>query len=90
MLVCPGFTRTAIERNALGAHDAPAGRPQSRVGRQADPEQVADAIYRAACRRRRLLVLSAVGKFTRLLTRVAPGVYERLMARSLREELGGG
>jgi len=87
LLVCPGFTATAIERNALGADGAPAQHAQTRVGSQQQPESVAEAIYHAAGRRRRLLVLSGVGRTTRLLTRVAPGLYERLMARRLRAEL---
>jgi len=87
MLVCPGFTATGIEGNALGADGAPAGTPQSRVGVQSAPAAVADAIVRAAARRRRTLVLSPVGRLTRILTRLAPASYERLMRRSLRQEL---
>jgi NAD(P)-dependent dehydrogenase (short-subunit alcohol dehydrogenase family) len=88
LLVCPGFTATGIERAALGADGGPAGHPQSRVGAQARPEQVADAIARAAARRRRLLVLSATGRTTRFLVRFAPRLYERLMTRAMRSELG--
>jgi NAD(P)-dependent dehydrogenase (short-subunit alcohol dehydrogenase family) len=87
LLVCPGFTATAIERNALGADGRAATRPQSRVGRQQRPEAVAEAIHRAAARRRRLLVLSPVGRAARVVTRVAPGLYERLMVRGLGAEL---
>jgi NAD(P)-dependent dehydrogenase (short-subunit alcohol dehydrogenase family) len=90
MLVCPGFTRTRIEQSALGAHGAPAARPQSRVGSVASPDEVAEAVYRGVLRRRRLIVLSPVGRLTRALTRLAPGLYERLMSRSLRSELEAG
>ncbi len=86
-LVCPGFTATGIEAHALGADGRPTARPQSRVGGQASPEEVAEAIHRAAARRQRLLVLSRVGRLTRLLVRLAPGLYERLMTRRLRVEL---
>ncbi|MDJ0787373.1 MAG: SDR family oxidoreductase [Myxococcota bacterium] len=89
LLVCPGFTSTAIEQNALGADGAPAQHPQTRVGRQQTPESVAEAIHGAAARRQRLLVLSPVGRTTRWLTRVAPALYERLMARSLHESSPG-
>jgi hypothetical protein len=53
------------------------------VGTLASPDAVADAIYRAASRRRRLLVLSAVGKASYALSRLAPGLYERVMASRL-------
>ena len=87
LIVCPGFTATGIERAALGADGAPADRPQSRVGRQSSPEQVAYAILHAAERGRRLLVLSPTGRVTRALTRFWPRAYERLMARALASEL---
>jgi NAD(P)-dependent dehydrogenase (short-subunit alcohol dehydrogenase family) len=87
LIVCPGFTATGIERAALGADGAPADRPQSRVGRQASPEQVADAILRAAERGRRLLVLSATGHLSRALMRLWPRAYERMMTRALAVEL---
>ena len=47
----------------------------------------ARAVYEAGVRNKRLLVLSTVGRLTRLLTRVCPALYERIMARSLRSEL---
>jgi NAD(P)-dependent dehydrogenase (short-subunit alcohol dehydrogenase family) len=81
MMVCPSFTRTAIEANALGG-DGLALRAQRTVyGQQADPDEVAEAIFRAASRRRRLLVLSPVGKLSYAVSRVWPSLYERMMAR---------
>jgi NAD(P)-dependent dehydrogenase (short-subunit alcohol dehydrogenase family) len=56
MLVCPGFTDTAIEAHALAGLE----------------------------RRRRLVVLSPVGKLSWLITRLAPRLYERMMVRRLR------
>ena len=86
-LVCPGFTATNIEQNALGGDGCPTTHPQSKVGRSATPESVAEAVYLAACKDKRLLVLSTVGRLTRLMTRSFPFLYEWLMARSLRSEL---
>ncbi len=87
LLVCPGFTATGIERNALGGQGQPATHPQSRVGRQATPESVAEAVFRAAERGRRLVVLSPVGRATHSLFRLAPGFAERLMVRLFRGEV---
>lgn len=87
MMVCPGFTRTGIEDAALSGA---VGRPRERrstVGRIAEPNEVAEAIYQGVVRRRRLIVLSTVGKVARLFTRLAPGLYERVMARSLARSL---
>jgi len=87
MIVCPGFTATGIGTHALDGDGKVTTHPQSTIGRQATPESVAEAVFRGATRGKRLLVLSAVGKLTALLTKLAPSVYERLMARSLRSEL---
>jgi NAD(P)-dependent dehydrogenase (short-subunit alcohol dehydrogenase family) len=87
MIVCPGFTATNIERNALDGSGRPNPRPQSRFGRQAAPEEVADAVYRGACSGKRLLVLSPVGRLARLLSRLSPAAYERAMSRRFRVEL---
>jgi NAD(P)-dependent dehydrogenase (short-subunit alcohol dehydrogenase family) len=48
MMVCPGFTRTQIQAHALGGDGRALRAPRSVYGRQADPEEVAEAIFRAA------------------------------------------
>jgi len=84
MMVCPGFTRTGIEASALDGDGRALRAPRSVYGRQADPDQVAEAIHRAALRRRRLLVLSPVGKLSYAISRVWPALYEQLMSRRVR------
>jgi short-subunit dehydrogenase len=84
MMVCPGFTRTGIEANALGGDGRALRAPRSVYGRQADPDEVAEAIVRAALRRRRLLVLSPVGKLAYAVSRVWPSLFERMMTRRVR------
>jgi NAD(P)-dependent dehydrogenase (short-subunit alcohol dehydrogenase family) len=86
-IVCPGFTATNIERNALDGDGRPTTHPQSKVGKTATPESVSEAVYQAACKDKRLLVLSKVGRLTQILTRCFPGFYEWIMARSLKSEL---
>jgi NAD(P)-dependent dehydrogenase (short-subunit alcohol dehydrogenase family) len=87
LIVCPGFTATNLSKAALDADGSVTRHPQSTVGRIATPESVADAVFDAATRGRRLLVLSAAGRAAYLLNRLWPALYERLMARSLRREL---
>jgi NAD(P)-dependent dehydrogenase (short-subunit alcohol dehydrogenase family) len=83
MIVCPGFVDTPIDSHALGRGGGRPREERTTVGTLASPDAVADAIYRAASRRRRLLVLSAVGKASYALSRLAPGLYERVMASRL-------
>lgn len=86
-LVCPGFTSTGIATAALDGDGALTSHPQSTLGRVASPEEVAEAVFAATTRRRPLVVLSSVGRLTWWVSRLFPGLYERLMARSLRREL---
>lgn len=87
LVVCPGFTATGIAAAALDGDGRKTAHPQSTVGRVATPESVAEAVYSAARAGRSLLVLTAAGKAAYVLGRLAPGLYERLMVRSLRKEL---
>ena len=87
LMVCPGFTATDIEKNALGGDGRPTTHPRSTTGKIAVPEEVAEAIYRAALRNKRLLVLSTVGKLAYFVSRFFPAYYERVMTKRLRQEL---
>ena len=87
MMVCPGFTATDIEKNALDGDGRPTTHPRSTTGKIATPDEVAEAIYRAALHNKRLLVLSTVGKLAYLVSRFFPAYYERVMTKRLQQEL---
>ena len=87
MIVCPGFVKTNLQQRALDGNGQVTSHPQSKVGREVLPAEVADAVYQGALKKKPLLILSPVGKLTYWISRFAPVVYERLMARQLREEL---
>ncbi len=87
MIVCPGFTKTNLQTRALDGDGTPTSHSQSRVGRQALPEDVADAIYRGALKRKNLIVLTPVGKASYFLYKFTPALYERTMAKLLNKEL---
>jgi short-subunit dehydrogenase len=86
-IISPTFVATDMQQRALGGDGAVTDHPQSRVGKQVTPDDVADRIYRAIERRKRWVVIGLVGHVTRAMTAVAPSLYERMMARSLRSEL---
>jgi NAD(P)-dependent dehydrogenase (short-subunit alcohol dehydrogenase family) len=87
MLVCPGFIKTNLQSRALDGDGSITTHPQSHVGKQGTPESVAEAVYRAAIKRKPLLVLSPIGKLSYLMYRFAPKRYESIMAKKLRDEL---
>lgn len=86
-MICPSFLESPFEARTLGADGAPVGRPRSKVGRLARPEDVAGPMADAILARRPLLVLSPVGRASWLARRLWPRGYERLMARLLRSEI---
>ena len=57
------------------------------VGREDTPENVAEAIYKAAVIRKNMVVLTTAGKIGYWISRMAPVLYEKMMARKFRSEL---
>jgi NAD(P)-dependent dehydrogenase (short-subunit alcohol dehydrogenase family) len=90
LMVCPSFVESGLEASTLGGDGTRVSRPRSKVGKLGDADDVAAAVLKAAAAGRRRLVLTPVGKTSALLSRLAPGLYERLMIRSLRSELDEG
>jgi NAD(P)-dependent dehydrogenase (short-subunit alcohol dehydrogenase family) len=87
LIAAPSFIDTPLRRHTIGGDGEITQHPQSRVGRMMSPEDAAERIVWAVERRRQNLVLGGVGRATRYLYALAPGIYERMMARSLRSEL---
>jgi NAD(P)-dependent dehydrogenase (short-subunit alcohol dehydrogenase family) len=87
MMVCPSFIATRIDRNALGGDGQPVRHAQVTVGRPLTAEAAAGRIVAAAARRPRMLFIGRTARQAWWLSRVAPGLYERLMSRRLRGEM---
>jgi len=87
MLACPGFVKTNLQTRALGGDGQVTAHPQSMVGKPISAQKVAEDIYNGALSRRHLLVLTPVGKLAYWVNKLAPLLYERLMARQVKEEL---
>ncbi len=56
---------------------------RTEAGVPADPDETADAIYRAVERGQRLLLPSRDARMARLLWRFLPRSYERIMSRRI-------
>lgn len=87
LLVCPSFIATRIDRNALGATGGAAAHAQVVVGQPLDARDVAEQILAACERSRRLLLIGRTARAAWWLSRFAPALYERIMARRLRAEM---
>ena len=89
MLVCPGFVETNLQTRALGGDGHVTRHTQSVVGKPTSAAKVAADIFKGVQARKPLLVLTPVGKLAYWLSRLLPTLYERIMARQLKEELMG-
>jgi NAD(P)-dependent dehydrogenase (short-subunit alcohol dehydrogenase family) len=87
MMLCPGFTKTNLQDRALDGNGEVTRHPQSKVGKEDTPEHVAEKVFQGVIKRKRMLVLTPVGKMTYWLIRLAPGLYETIMANRLKQEL---
>jgi len=86
-IVCPSFVDTDFARRGLSGDGSTLRADRRTTGRIMTPEIVAEAIYRGALRRRRLVVVSSTGKLAYWLSRLVPGFYERGMSRRFQREL---
>lgn len=87
MLVCPSFIATGIDRHALGPTGGTATHAQVVTGGRLQPDDVADRVFRAAGRGQRQLLVGATAHASWWLSRFAPALFERVMARRLRDEM---
>ena len=82
LVVCPSFISTGL-RDRLPT-SAGGGVPWPKTGGEATPEAVAERIFQAARHRRRVLRTGRVAHLAYWISRLAPGLYERLMVRRMR------
>jgi len=87
LIVCPGFIRTNLQTRALGADGSVTDRPKSRVGKQSTPESAAEEIFKAAVKKKHLLLLTFMGKVGYWVSRIAPVLYEKIMTKKFRDEI---
>jgi NAD(P)-dependent dehydrogenase (short-subunit alcohol dehydrogenase family) len=87
MMVCPSFIATRIDRNALGGDGQPVRHAQVTTGNPLSPDVVAGRIFAGAERGRRLLLVGRTAWQAWWVSRLAPRLYEKLMARRLKGEL---
>jgi NAD(P)-dependent dehydrogenase (short-subunit alcohol dehydrogenase family) len=86
-IACPAFIRTGIERSHLGADGGAAQGPRTVVGEALDPEEVAAQVVDGIERRKPLVLAGRVARLAWWMTRVAPGLYARIMSRRMAGEL---
>ena len=84
-IVAPDFVRSEIHRRSVGADGRPIGTSPMQESRIMTAEECARLAVRAMERRQRLAVLSARGRWGRIVRVFAPGLIDRIAARAVRE-----
>ncbi len=88
-LVCPSFIRTGIGTAATDGSGALVSGPRITTGGESTPEEVAARIIGAVTARRDLLLPDATSRKAWWLSRLAPGLYARLMKARVGAEFPG-
>ncbi len=84
-MVAPSFVATGLEQRAAYRSDGRGGR-WSTTGEVGDAGSVAEAIVAGMADRRAIVLPSRLALRAYVVSRIAPGVYERLMRRRVLEE----
>ncbi len=88
-VVCPSFIRTGIGAAATDGSGAPVGSPRITTGGESSPEEVAEKICEAVAAGDRLLLPDATARKAWWLSRLAPGLYARIMKGRVGGEFPG-
>ena len=86
LTACPGFTSTNIRKRSLtkyGSHQGESPRDEENM---MTSEEVAERIYHAVLKRKRILVLTAMGKVAVWLNKVWPSLADRLVFKVMAKE----
>lgn len=81
-MVCPGFVRTDVSRNALTADGSPQGSMDRAQARGMSSEECARRITRAVVQGRDEVLVGGKERFAVLLWRLSPSLYRRLIRRA--------
>jgi short-subunit dehydrogenase len=86
MTACPGFTTSNIRKRSLTKDGASQGDSPRDEARMMSAEECARHIYAATVRRKKILILTAQGKFTVFLNKWFPGLTDRLVYNVMAKE----
>lgn len=85
-LICPSFIATGISGAALGGNGASAASARITTGGESDPDDIARRIFDAIAAGRPLLLPDRTSRLAWWVSRIAPGMYARIMKRRTRAE----
>lgn len=86
VLVCPGFTASNIRQTALSADGSAQGESPRDEAAMMQPEEVAEAVFKAIDKRKAFTVLTTQGKLTYWMNKFFPGFVDKKVFAHLAKE----
>ncbi|MBL7848136.1 MAG: SDR family oxidoreductase [Cyclobacteriaceae bacterium] len=86
MTACPGFTTSNIRKRSLTKDGTLQGDSPRDENKMMSAEECAEHIYKATLRRKKILILTAQGKFTVFLNKWLPGLTDKLVYKVMAKE----
>jgi len=86
LTVCPGFTTSNIRKTSLTQDGSAQGESPRDEGKMMSAEECAAYIYKAVRKRRKILVLTNLGKFTVIMNKFFPGFMDRITYNVMAKE----
>lgn len=86
LTACPGFTASNIRKRSLTKDGQAQGDSPRDEEKMMTAEECARHIYRATLRRKKILILTAQGKFTVFLNKWFPGLTDKLVYNVMAKE----
>lgn len=86
LICCPGFTASNIRKTALNAAGETQGESPRDEQKMMQPQEVAQALFKAWQKRKRFLVLTAQGKLTWWLSRFFPAFVDAQVLKHFQKE----
>jgi len=86
LTVCPGFTKSNIRNVALTSDGSPQKESPRDENKMMSAEAVAEAVFAAVEKRKRMIVLTTQGKLTQWLNRFFPSWMDGMVYRNFQKE----
>jgi dehydrogenase/reductase SDR family member 7B len=86
LTACPGFTTSNIRKRSLTKDGSSQGESARDENSMMSAEECASHIYKATVKRKKILILTAQGKFTVLLNKLFPSITDKLVYNVMAKE----
>lgn len=88
LTACPGFTASNIRMRSLTKDGTPQGESPRDESKMMSAEECAEHIYKAVVKRKKILILTTLGKLTVFLNKWFPGLMDTVVMKYMAQEAG--